>query len=404
MNSFRGSEEDVFGVAFTPDGSTLVSSGRMTPFVWDVATARTLLRFTDGENPSLRNWTDGAAVAPAGDKLAFGSGDPFTNSGGLDVFQLDADRGVRTFRGLSGAVEKVWLSPDGKLVAALSHTWQLGVWERVSGRVKFVWDVPAGWTANNSAAAFDGDSVLFASGTHCTRWSLTTGERAEAWALPLGVDDHLVVRPTRPPLLVRRDTPVRDGERAPVRGRELLPDGKSNEVYRLPEEFTGLLVRSMSADGRYLVANRDRGGHPHLFDGRTGERATLDPTRLPPQVHDMWVSASGGVLTATEAVNDGFRSHLYRLPDLTRLGVHSGPDLRADDAGKLAAALADGVSLTRVGETRPLVTLDPGRPPVSGSIVLGADGKFVAWGRRDGTVCVADVNKCLEQLAPFGKR
>ena len=61
------------------------------------------------------------------------------------------------------------------------------------------------------------------------------------------------------------------------------------------------------------------------------------------------------------------------------------------------------MALYRVGEVPPIVTFDFGRPPVENACGISSDGLFIYWGRRDGTVCVADVNKCLERILPFRK-
>ena len=60
-----------------------------------------------------------------------------------------------------------------------------------------------------------------------------------------------------------------------------------------------------------------------------------------------------------------------------------------------------GRSLYRVGEASPLVTFDEGRPATENSGSLSPDGRYCYWGRTDGTVLVADVNRCLEQITPF---
>src|SRR5207249_1251150 len=140
-------------------------------------------------------WTEGVAFSPDGQRLAIASPGIYSE-GALDVYRMDNDRGVRTYRGLTGTVEKVWLSPSGKWVAALTQNWQLGVWDRATGQVAFVWEVPAGILADNSAVAFDHDEseVLFASGERASRWSLTGGHRTGVWELPVGLNDILVTR------------------------------------------------------------------------------------------------------------------------------------------------------------------------------------------------------------------
>ena len=139
MNRFYGSEYGVYGVAFGPDGATLSSTGRNWPFFWNVGTGRPLLRVV------TQGWTQGVAFSNDGRRVAFGCPAIF-DAGGLFVFRLDDDRGVRTYRGLTGVVERTWLSPTGRWVAAVAQNWQLGVWDRSTGKLAFIWDVPAGIT------------------------------------------------------------------------------------------------------------------------------------------------------------------------------------------------------------------------------------------------------------------
>src|SRR5262249_42016256 len=123
------------------------------------------------------------------------------------------------------------------------------------------------------------------------------------------------------------------------------------------------------------------------------------------------LTASGKVLLFLEHVaKDTDRVRLCRLPDLKEIGTHPGPLTTADDAGKLGLVSwplvkpEDGIALFRVGEQRPVVRFNSGRAPGGNAYGLSPDGRFVYWGRRDGTVCVADVTTCFEQLAPFATR
>ncbi len=411
-NAFSGgNEHDIYALTFSPDGTTLASTGRNQAFMWNVANGRPILRVQNSKE-QFPNLTNGAAFSQDGKRLAF-AGPLFNNYGGLFVYQLDNDRGIRQYRGLTGVVEKTWLSPSGKWVAALTQSWQLGVWDRVTGRLQFIWSVPAGWFADNSAAAFDENDAkfVFASGERASKWDLVSGELTKSWTLPLGLNDCLVTRPGKRPILVRRDRA--DGFQT-LRARELGPEREMPGLYRL--DFEGAIVNTaISDDGHVLLVNvRSKDGHPraHLFDGLTGKAIPLDPAVLPPNYRDGVLTATGKTIALDEPIADQVRSQVFRLPGLQRLAVHSAMDRcilrRIDDEGKLGLASGErapdgGVALYRVGEARPLVTFDTGSPPIGNAFGISPDGLIVYWGRRDGTVCVADLNRCIAGLNPFEK-
>jgi WD40 repeat protein len=106
------------------------------------------------------------------------------------------------------------------------------------------------------------------------------------------------------------------------------------------------------------------------------------------------------------AIWDADAGRLLQLLDAPRGLLAAPPALaRIDNAGEFGPIPAsdDGVTPYRVGEERPLANLrswPPSRPCLRSQLY----GRFVYWGRRDGTVWVADFNRCLEKLAPFGNR
>jgi hypothetical protein len=121
-------------------------------------------------------------------------------------------------------------------------------------------------------------------------------------------------------------------------------------------------------------------------------------------------------MVVDDAGGDDAQMYLLRLPEQTRVAVHPGQLHRVDDAGKLGVTTllygvpplsrtpVHGIMLMRVGEPLPLVTFDPGRFPPWNSYGISPDGHLIYWGRHDGTVCLADVDRCLEHLLPFGRR
>ena len=66
-NFCRGSQYDIYAVAFSPDGTTMASAGRTQAKLWDVATGRLLLSLI------YRNTMTALAFSPDGTRLAVGS-------------------------------------------------------------------------------------------------------------------------------------------------------------------------------------------------------------------------------------------------------------------------------------------------------------------------------------------
>ncbi len=233
MANCRGSEYDVYAVAFSPDGMTLASGGRNRGFLWDVATGRPLLQLHTGDHVT------GLAFSPDGRRLACsnlgGEGE-----GGVYVWALDEDRGIQTLRGLDTQVVQLWFSEDGKSLAALSQNWRIGVWRLATPqtplRLLHVFDAPRGALADNAGLAFsrDGSQIAFSTSGEtpgkALMWDLKTGEIANEWPLPPGLQDALAFHPSGKLLLFRVET--RDKEPGPF---SYAPPDKHPRVVRVRE-------------------------------------------------------------------------------------------------------------------------------------------------------------------------
>ena len=207
-STMRGSEFEVYALAFNPDGMTLASCGRFAVRLWDLATGRHLLDVEAG------NFLISLAYSPDGRRLAVGRKAAFGNDGGVDVWELEDGRGIRTLRGLLGRVEKAVLSPDGKRLAALSHDWSVAVWDRRDGHLLHRIEVPVGFLADNSGLAFspDGHRLAVSAGRAATLWDLRTGAAIRSWDLPAGLGDELIYRGPGHILLARFETKDGRGE------------------------------------------------------------------------------------------------------------------------------------------------------------------------------------------------
>ncbi len=184
----RGSEFDVYAVAFSPDRMTLASSGRGDVRFWDVATGRLLLK--------VGSWDEARALAfsPGGRRLAVsrvhGS---YANLSVAGVFELESGRGLAVLRGLSSRCTHVAFSRDGKRLAALAHNWEVAVWNLPSNRLERLFKAPQGIYADNAALAFspDGGHLAFATSRAAVLWDVVSGQELGRWALPRGLCQQL---------------------------------------------------------------------------------------------------------------------------------------------------------------------------------------------------------------------
>jgi WD40 repeat protein len=100
----------VRNLAFSPDGTTLVSADWHGAHVWVAATGKHLRRFGD---PRGRQFQD-IAFSPGGRTVALSM-----SEGEIDVWDAATGRRLSTFR--AGRFPSVKLSPDGKALAVLDH-------------------------------------------------------------------------------------------------------------------------------------------------------------------------------------------------------------------------------------------------------------------------------------------
>jgi serine/threonine protein kinase/WD40 repeat protein len=413
----RGSDYDVRALAFSPDATLLATAGRGPPKLWDAATGRLLLTLESG------SWVTDVAFSADGRALAISSLSIY-DGGGISLYELEDSRGIRTLRGLTAPVERVKLSPDGRLVAAITHDWRIGLWEARTGRLLHVLEAPAGLTADNAAIAFGpGGRFAAAAGREARLWDVATGERLWRWQLPPGLADALAFHASGALLLFRVET--EDGKHFPggaarpedqpllCRFRELRASA-SPILLKESRELDGDEFSSVAPpDGSCFVANVRPWGPGRTrqvvaFDGTTGQTLWKREAALHAGTH-LRLDAGGRLLSC-----DGERAETpYPIVELpggrlagslpeANYGWCARERLWTSPRGWESADGPPGVALFQGDDRAPLVTLVTESVPRSLECVFNEDGTLLVWGNTDGTVHVADLREVRRRLGQLG--
>ena len=415
----RGSNFDVYAAAFSPDSSLLASAGRSEVRLWDVATGRLLLMLSPSTaGGEFRNWQTGLAFSPDGKRLAVSCRTIFGYAGGLDVWELEPGRGVSSLHGMLAQVERIVFSQDGRLLAALAHDWQIGVWDVARGELRHVFDAPRGLVADNADITFDpdGQRLAFSTLRDARLWDTGTGQTLRSWELPPGLVDRLAFDADGRLLLFRVET--RDGREPPIgeiswrehprvsRIRDLLAEEPLMPLFESGTHDAGVIdAAGVSRFGLFIADGRSRDGTRSVLAlDPLAARVTWSASSTRENGGEVLVDASGRSVALmihdsdTPTLVDTREGRLLgSLPHSPTGGFRRDHPLwGAVDVGRA------GYSLFRRRGQSALVTLGIDQKAAVGVMHVRHERVLAAWGSLDGHLYVADVSQVEERLGDAG--
>ncbi|HEY9859571.1 MAG TPA: NB-ARC domain-containing protein [Candidatus Obscuribacterales bacterium] len=164
---FRGHTNRIFGVAFTPDGKTLVTGSLdRTIKLWNVQTGA-CLKTLQGHT----SWVWAIALSPDGKMVASGSYDHL-----VKLWDLSSGECLKTLVGHPSSVLSVAFSPDGRWLASGGYEQMIHLWDAATGQCVRTLQAHANrvWSV-----AFSPDGQLLATGGDdftVKLWNVATGE------------------------------------------------------------------------------------------------------------------------------------------------------------------------------------------------------------------------------------
>jgi WD40 repeat protein len=404
----HGSLFDVYGVAFSPDGMTLASSGRGPSRLWDLATGRLLLDI------SANDFASALAFSPDGNWIAIGSEKGFADAD-VSIWKLDRDRGIQSLRGLAAQVTKLSFSADEKFIAALAQDWQIGVWNVADGHLRGVFEVPPGLVADNAAICFnkDGSQLAFCSGKQALLFETTVGRVIKRWELPDGIVDLFAYTASDRLLLIRYE---RTEKGRVVCIRNLLASSGVNPLAEIADFSKLVYTADVAPTGEYLIVDGIGGpnGDARLVRAYdlTGKLVRSLPTSNTAAFGGMAFDETGkraAVMLSDHATVGN--TNLIDLPSGIMAHSLADPPFCMATATDLHAAgirlnnryLPDrlGLTLFQTRSETPLITFDLDVESPADA-VFGPQGTLLAWGQRDGTLCIANLPEVKERLGQIG--
>jgi len=386
--TLKGHGGTVWGVVFSPDGKRLVSSSSdQTLKVWDAANGQEMLTLRGHKDA-----VEGFALSPDGKQLASAGFD-----GTVKLWDPVSGQETLALQGHTDAVRMVAFSPDGKRLASASNDGTVKVWDIASdpealtlkGHTGDVWGV---------AFSPDGKRLASASGDKTVKvWDTTSGEEMltlqghSDWVcVAYSPDGKRLASASKDRTLQVWDA---------TSGREMLTlQGHTNSVTSVAFSPDGKRLASGAGEyygtpGEVKVWDATSGQEMLTLQGHTIRVTSVafspDGKRLASASDDktvkLWDATSGQEMLTLKGHTSGVESVVFS-PDGKRLASASW-----DETIKLWDATSGQEMLTLRGHTRRVT-----------SVAFSADGKRLSSASWDQTIKLWDTASGQETLSLKG--
>jgi WD40 repeat protein len=415
----RGASQNLRTIDFSNDGALLMTGGRGPIKIWTVGTGTCLLDLAVDHIRAV-------AFAPDGHHLAVASANPADPArAAVEVLDLEHGHGIRTLYGPRGVVERTAFSDDGRLIAGATHEWEIGIWDRESGRLIGVLPAPVGQFADNLAMAFDRDNRRFAcsAGRQAQLWDLKQQRLIDHWELPAGLTESMAFAAHDRLLLARSETMSRQGgpfsqfdpQEYPrvVRLYDLLSPKRVLPVAEINEFNWHIHGLRLARDGSLFVVDgigTEQGKlmrRFHVYEGSKGKLVKALPTRRDAQDHG-WSFLDPRAKVLVAALGDAktqARLSVFDLPALTYGGSVDLPAYCVSPGARFSLAISEDtpqeIVVTDIEQRRPFLKFVDDIGASGLGFEFSPDDRHAMLGRKDGTVSVLDlveINQPLTEL------
>ena len=394
----RGSPWSIESLAFSPDGVTLASAGRLGIRFWDVMSGKELLKLDEFHSSNTR----GIAFDSTGSRFVAASTSE-SAAAEISSWELETDRGILGLRGLTAPVRKVSYSPDGKLLVGFSDEWIAAVWDAANGRLLHEFEVPSSIYADNVGRAFNASNSRLAitAGQSASVFDLHTGTLRESFELPEGLGNEIQFRGDTLPVVARVEKlgdPARPRRTWAV--YELSPGGIAKCSLRQEDRQTETIHLVLSSEARRLIVlglNKQSGSNQiytvDLDSGRELWRMTT-PTR------DSWQLLRTDPAGKWCAYSTGKKVHHQVFDTETgRQGILIPFCLAISPSGnQFAISGSENHWILRDRIPGDLTPFGSDIRQCADTHTFSPDGSHFAWGCVDGTVFVADIEKVRSKV------